>query len=112
MLAYELFEDFPEHRRKDRVQLGDLIIDIDQHLDDQERTRNLSHEDVLEVLSKINHARRKIFDLQSGQKFWLYDPRLQTAIGMRLLNHKNKRIMLKTALGKNPGQTNLPVFQV
>lgn len=111
MLVNELFESFPEHRQKERVRLGDLVVDIDEHLGERELDRGVDHQSVLEILSKIHHARTKIFRLETGEQFWLYDPKLDTAIGMRLLNNATKRIMLKTALPKRPASPN-PIFIV
>lgn len=117
MLVDELFEsadiseEIRDHRRTERMRLGDLTVDIDEHLDEREAQRGIDHNDVLEVLSKIHHARFKIFQLSRGEQFWLYDPGLDTAIGMRLLNDATKRIILKTALPRKPESPN-PIFEV
>jgi len=47
-------------------------------------------------------VRRRMLEFTRGQEFWLYDPKLNKAVGLQVMDHKNKIYRVGTVFHKLP----------
>jgi hypothetical protein len=95
--------------------IGGITIIVDEHAMDQAVERMVLPTDVDRVLRKLPSIKSQITQIESGQKFWVYDPELQVGLGCRMLNAERVRIQFKTVIGARQGSPNdgpVPVLSV
>jgi hypothetical protein len=95
--------------------IGGITIIVDEHALDQAVERMVLPTDVDRVLRKLPQIKTQIAQLESGQKFWVYDPALEVGLGCRMLNAERVRIQFKTVIGAREGAPNdgpVPVLTV
>jgi hypothetical protein len=97
MLISELFED-PDIMAV--VRLGDVTVEVHRHLADQQRKRRVSDRRVEDVLRQIHMVpRRQMMALPHGQRFWVYDPKNDTALGYTMISPERRVLRLKCQTG-------------
>ena len=95
--------------------IGGMTIIVDSHALDQAVDRMVLPTDVDRVLRKLPTIKNQIAQIESGQKFWVYDPNLEVGLGCRMLNNEKLRIQFKTVIGTREGGPNdgaIPVLEV
>ena len=95
-----------------QLTLGAWTVAVDSHAMDQTVDRQVLPTDIDRVLRKIPEKHRELKNIESGQRFWIYDPELDTALGFRMTDRDKARIILKTALGRRPWQGPTPIIEL
>jgi hypothetical protein len=83
--------------------IGGITIVVDEHVMDQTIDRQVLPTDVDRVLRKLPQIKTQITQLESGQKFWVYDPAQEVGLGCRMINPERLRIQFKTVIGPREG---------
>jgi len=95
-----------------QLTLGAWLVAVDSHAMDQTIDRQVLPTDIERVLRKIPEKHRELKSIESGQRFWVYDPELDTALGFRMTDSNKGRIILKTALGHRPWEGPIPIIDL
>ena len=109
------FAEFLTEVQIGTLTIGRLTIIVDDHAMDQTVERMVLPTDVDRVLRKLPKIENQIAQIESGQKFWVYDPVLEVGLGCRMLNNERMRIQFKTVIGPREGGPNdgaIPVLEV
>ena len=110
MLLSHLFED-PDIMAVAR--LGDITVEVHRHLADQQRKRRVSDRRVEDVLRQIHMVpRRQMMALPHGQRFWVYDPKNDTALGYTMISPERRVLRLKTTVPNRPWDSDRPIFDL
>ena len=110
MLITDLFED-PDIMAV--VRLGDVTVEVHRHLADQQRERGVSDRRVEDVLRQIHMVpRRQMMALPHGQRFWVYDPKNDTALGYTMISPERRVLRLKTTVPNRPWDSDRPIFDL
>jgi GNAT superfamily N-acetyltransferase len=110
MLLSHLFED-PDIMAV--VRLGDVTVEVHRHLADQQRKRRVSDRRVEDVLRQIHMVpRRQMMALPHGQRFWVYDPKNDTALGYTMISPERRVLRLKTTVPNRPWDSDRPIFDL
>lgn len=95
--------------------IGNITIKVDDHAMDQSIDRMVLPTDVDRVLKKFSTVKDQLTHIESGQKFWIYDPQLEVGLGCRMINPESLKIQFKTVIGPNQGAPyngSIPVLTV
>lgn len=109
------FQEFVNEAMIGTLTIGGMTIIVDEHAMDRAVERQVLPTDVDRVLRKMPAIKPQIAQIESGQKFWIYDPTLEVGLGLRMLNAERLRIQFKTVIGAREGQPNdgpVPVLVV
>ena len=110
MLITDLFED-PDIMAV--VRLGDVTVEVHRHLADQQLKRKVSNRRVEQVLRQIHMVpRRQMMALPHGQRFWVYDPKNDTALGYTMISPERRVLRLKTTVPNRPWDSDRPIFDL
>lgn len=104
-------KDFISEEIVNTISVGNLIVDIDQHIIDQRHTRALFYPMILRVTQRLAKIQDVIMQIEPGQKFWVYSAALDTAIGLRKSGQLNK-VRLMTAVGNRPWESDVPIIDI
>lgn len=85
------------------LNIGGVVIIIDQHAMDRAVDRMVLPTDIDRVLRKIPRLKDQLAQLEAGQQFWVYDPELEVGLGCRNINPEQLKIQLKTVIGPRQG---------
>jgi len=66
---------------------------IERHVSDQERDA---------ILKQLPMVRRRMLEFTRGEKFWLYDPKLNKAVGLRVMDRQSKQYFVGTVFARLP----------
>lgn len=97
------------------LNIGGITIVVDEHAMDQTVERMVLPTDVDRVLRKLPTIKDQLVQIDSGQKFWVYNPELEVGLGCRMINPEKLKIQFKTVIGPREGGPNdgaIPVLQV
>jgi len=72
------------------------------HLRQRQDERGVTDRERDAILKQLPMVRRRMLEFTRGQEFWLYDPKLNKAVGLKVLDHKNKIYSVSTVLEKLP----------
>jgi putative chitinase len=72
------------------------------HLRDRQIERGVSDQERDAILKQLPMVRRRMMEFTRGQEFWLYDPKLNKAVGLRVMDHKDKIYKVATVFGRLP----------
>jgi putative chitinase len=108
MRAHELLVE-----RKRSWGIGDINLMFDEpgpgepadktyHLRQRQDERGVTDRERDAILKQLPMVRRRMLEFTRGQEFWLYDPKLNKAVGLKVLDYKNKIYSVSTVLGKLP----------
>ena len=75
-------------------------LDYHRHL--RQIERGVSDQERDAILKQLPMVRRPMLEFTRGQEFWLYDPKLDKAVGLRVMDRQSKQYKVKTVLGKKP----------
>lgn len=75
------------------------------HLRDRQIERGVSDQERDAILKQLPMVRRPMLEFTRGQEFWLYDPKLKKAVGLRVMDHKNKIYKVATVFGRLPADS-------
>ena len=85
---------------------NNLEIIIDQHAIDRAKERGVSPHAVDYIIKKqLPKVLRKLQQIPSGQKFWVYDWSSETALGLRRISADALKFQLKTVWPGVPSLT-------
>jgi hypothetical protein len=90
---------------------GNIVIFVDDHALEQAVKRNILPSDVDRVIKQFPAVENQIAQIDNGQKFWVFDPKLDVGLGMRKISDSLK-VMLKTVVGSRPYDGQLPVISL
>lgn len=85
------------------LNIGGVVIIVDDHALDRAVDRMVLPTDVDRVLRKLPKIKQQIAQLGLGQQFWVYDPALEVGLGCRLLDPGSPKIQFKTVIGQREG---------
>lgn len=85
------------------LNIDGVIIKVDDHAMEQTVERMVLPTDVDRVLRKILRIKEQLNTIESGQKFWVYDPELEVGLGCRMINPEQLKIQFKTVIGPREG---------
>lgn len=88
---------------------GQLKVAVDDHALGRAATRNISPLQIDKVLKKLPSIADQIFDFGANQKVWIYDSKLDIALGLTV---KSDRVILVTVLDQRPWDSNRPVIVI
>jgi hypothetical protein len=92
--------------------IGNIHIVVDEHALNQAVDRMVLPTDVDRVLRKLPQIQDQLEQIESGQKFWVYDPTLDVGLGLRSINPERLRYQFKTVVGDRPYDGIIPVLEV
>lgn len=75
-------------------------LDYHRHL--RQIERGVSDKERDAILKQLPMVRRPMLEFTRGQEFWLYDPKLDKAVGLKVIDRQSKQYEVKTVLGKKP----------
>ncbi len=87
------------------------LIVVGNHAMDQTIDRMVLPSDVDRVLKKLHTVSDKISQIETGHKFWVYDPELDVALGFRSVQ-PGVKYKLNTVVGDRPYDGVTPVVVV
>jgi len=84
------------------LNVGGVVVLINDHLYDQAEARNISSNDINAVIKKIPHYKKKIDPLDENTKFQLWSDLLHVGIGLRKRLDRDgyMRVEVVTAINK------------
>ena len=94
------------------LNIGGIILVVDEHALEQSIDRMVLPTDVDRVIRKLPTIKQQLEQVDSGQKFWVYDPTLEVGLGMRSINPENLKYQFKTVVGSRPYESDVPVLEV
>ena len=94
------------------LNIGGIVLIVDEHAMEQAIDRMVLPTDVDRVLRKIPTIKDQLSQIDSGQKFWIYDPSLDVALGMRSINPANLKYQFKTVVGNRPYSSDVPILEL
>lgn len=111
MRAREFSELITERRRSWGI--GDINLIFDEpgpgdppgktyHLRLQQDDRGVSDQERDAILKQLPMVRRRMREFTRGQEFWLYDPKLDKAVGLKVIDYANKIYSVGTVYGRRP----------
>jgi hypothetical protein len=109
------FKEFLTEAAIGRLTINGVHIIVDEHAMDQAIDRMVLPTDVDRVLRKLPTVKNNLARLDSGQKFWVYDPELEVGLGCRMIDPDQLKIQFKTVIGRREGapyNSNVPVINV
>ena len=66
-----------------RIRIGDLTVDVDEHVIEQTYFREIDPNDVDQALRKLPSITDKLAQVPPGQKMWIRDPDTGISLGIR-----------------------------
>jgi putative chitinase len=78
------------------------LADKTYHLRQRQDQRGVTDQERDAILKQLPMVRRRMLQFTRGEEFWLYDPKLNKAVGLKVLDHKNKIYSVATVLEKLP----------
>jgi hypothetical protein len=66
-----------------RIRIGDLTVDVDEHVIEQTYFREIDPNDVDQALRKLPSIADKLAQVPPGQKMWIRDPDTGISLGIR-----------------------------
>jgi hypothetical protein len=90
---------------------GNFVVLVDDHALEQAVRRNILPSDVDRVIKQFPAVENQIAKIDNGQKFWVFDPKLDVGLGMRKISDTLK-VMLKTVVSSRPFDGQIPVINL
>lgn len=87
--------------------IGPIKIVVDQHAIDRAQTRSVSPYKVDMVLRKLPNITDDLQSIESGSRFWVFDPEMNVALGMRRISSNQLKFVLKTLWRGRPMEHNV-----
>ena len=94
------------------LNIGGIILVVDEHAMEQAIDRMVLPTDVDRVLRKIPRIKDQLAQIDSGQKFWIYDSSLDVGLGMRSINPEKSKYQFKTVVGSRPYSSDVPILEI
>jgi gamma-glutamylcyclotransferase (GGCT)/AIG2-like uncharacterized protein YtfP len=94
------------------LNIGGLSIIVDDHAVERTEYRNVSPNNIDLVLRKLPSIRDQLQQIPNGQKFWVYDPAVNIALGLRAINSEIGKYVFKTVIGKQPFERYDPIIEL
>ena len=104
-------KDFICETKIGELNSGNIVILVDDHALDQAVRRNILPSDVDRVIKQFPAVESQIAKIDNGQKFWVFDPKLDVGLGMRKISDTLK-VMLKTVVSSRPYDGQIPVISL
>ena len=116
-----LDEDLLQERKRSRG-IGDITLLYNEpapgepadeyHLHQRQQERGVTDAEREAVLSQITMIRRQMLAQPRGASFWVYDPKLDRAVGITPVSPSSKIYEVRTVLANRPWGGRYPVFEV
>ena len=103
--------DFISETKVGELTTGKFVVLVDDHALEQAVRRNILPSDVDRVLKQFPAVENQIAKIGNGEKFWVYDPKLEVGLGMRRISDALK-VMLKTVVASRPFDGQTPVISL
>jgi len=87
--------------------IGPVKVVVDQHAIDRAQTRRVAPAKVDMVLRKLPEISRDLNTIDSGSRFWVFDPELNVALGLRRISSRELKFVLKTLWRGRPMEHNV-----
>jgi putative chitinase len=111
MRAQEFSEPITERRRTWGI--GDITLHFedpdpqdppgrDYHRYLRQIERGVSDQERDAILKQLPMVRRRMLEFTRGEKFWLYDPKLNKAVGLRVMDRQSKQYFVGTVFARLP----------
>jgi hypothetical protein len=96
------------------LQLGDIRVEYDDHTDQQKarRDRQVKDSEIDQVLRRIHQVRRPMLALNHGERFWVYDPEVDVALGFTMISPSQRIVRLKTVIHNRPWDSDRLVLTI
>jgi gamma-glutamylcyclotransferase (GGCT)/AIG2-like uncharacterized protein YtfP len=94
------------------LNIGGLSIIVDDHAVERTEYRNVNPDNIDLVLRKLPSIRDQLQQIPNGQKFWVYDPAVNIALGLRAINGEIGKYVFKTVIGKQPFERYDPIIEL
>jgi len=116
-----LDEGVLQERKRSRG-IGDITLIYDEpapgepadkyHLQQRQQKRGVTDAEREAVLNQITMIRRQMLTQPRGASFWVYDPKLNRAVGITPVSPSSKIYQVRTVLAARPWGGRYPVFEV
>lgn len=94
-------------REENTLTIGPVKIVVDQHAIDRAQTRRVAPHKVDQVLRKLPGISDELGGIESGWRFWVFDPELNVALGLRRISSQELKFVLKTLWRGRPMEHNV-----
>ena len=106
--AQDIFKRLDEAQHPEPLTKGSFTIQLNKdHLIDRTQQRQVNPADVDTILNQVPRLKAKILKYVIGEEFWIYNPKLNTSVGMRMISPERRVLRANTAiLGRSNGDRN------
>lgn len=95
-----------------RLQIGGVVLWIDEHAIEQVYMRNIKPSDVDNAMRKISGSVDELMAIPPGQKIWVVDPATDVALGIRRRDDAKPTFTIKTAVQPMTYDSDVPVVKL
>ena len=101
-------ESLDEAQHPEPLTKGSFTIQLNKdHLIDRTQERQVNPADVDTILNQVPRLKAKILKYVIGEEFWIYNPKLNTSVGMRMISPERRVLRANTAIiGRSNGDRN------
>ena len=97
--------------------IGDIVLMFNEpgpedppgkiyHLRQQQDDRGVTDQERDAILKQLPMIRRRMREFTRGEEFWLYDPKLNKAVGLKVLDYANRIYQVGTVWNGRPSREN------